>query len=386
MVNGLDGSGNFGGNFIDGAGRFVGQIGVGGSRKVNQGNKALAEAILQGGRQTRNPLVAALSGFIGASALKNIGDVEADEKEAERLKQQEILDKKLGFEEQRINLQERGLDLQQQQINQRAAEAAAENKRKEAKENFRRELLGQWSSASNVAGGQGGQPSQDDIIMGAIQSGDIGLADSLVKLKESQNSMPKLTKAEEQVDKEFAKEYIDFTVKGGASDMQKSLNQLSTVRKDLVDIASGRSNKNLTGPLLDIIPDFILSATNPDAIQAKEAVQEVGQRNLKAVLGGQFSEKEGELLLARAYNPALPEKENARRVNALFSAMEYAYQQKIAASNFYEENGTLKGFAGKLPKMSDFEAVLDNLDSNTEPKAEDFTLEELLEQKRKRGL
>jgi hypothetical protein len=151
------------------------------------------------------------------------------------------------------------------------------------------------------------------------------------------------------VDKEFAKEYVAFRAAGGYADTVKQLDQLKGV------LASLRSGRNLTGPALGRTPDLIRGFTNEESIATRDAVEEVVQRNLRLVLGAQFTEREGERLIARAYNEKLSEAENAKRLERLITQIESAARAKEDAANYFEENGTLTGWGGQLPKLSDFE-------------------------------
>ena len=69
-----------------------------------------------------------------------------------------------------------------------------------------------------------------------------------------------------------------------------------------------------TGPYVGLQPDWLRAITNPKAVASKEAVEGVVQKTLKKILGGQFGEKEGDRLIARAYNKSLLPEENIRRV------------------------------------------------------------------------
>lgn len=153
------------------------------------------------------------------------------------------------------------------------------------------------------------------------------------------------------VDENFAKDYLQFT-QGGAADATKQLSQL----QDVVT-ALGKPNANLSGPIMGSMPDMIKKFTpaGQRSIAMRERVEEVAQRSLRAVLGAQFTEKEGERLISRAYNPNQPEPENAIRVGRLFSQLEQALKAKQDASNYYQKNGTLQGWQGKMPSMSDFD-------------------------------
>lgn len=157
-----------------------------------------------------------------------------------------------------------------------------------------------------------------------------------------------LTPAQKAIDTKFAEEYTDFKVKGGFADIQKGLGQLEDAKKLL-------SENNLTGPFVGQIPDSLLNVFNPKAVSTREQVEEVVQRNLRLVLGAQFTKEEGERLIARSYNPKLSEEENKIRLDRLINQIKRAAQAKVDAINYYEENGTLAGFTGKIFTMADFE-------------------------------
>lgn len=191
-----------------------------------------------------------------------------------------------------------------------------------------------------------------NALKSAVDSGLFGSAGVTINTGDA----TPLTIGEEAIDKAFAQQYVDFTTQD-ASDQVKLLAQLKDAKNSL---ESG--NENLTGAFLNMIPESIKNITNPGAISTQEAVAEVIQRNLKAILGGQFTEREGEKLVARAYNPALEEAENAKRVGRLITQMEKAYEQKLSAVQYMNENGTLKGWTGKLPTLSDFGVTDDTND------------------------
>ena len=91
-------------------------------------------------------------------------------------------------------------------------------------------------------------------------------------------------------------------------------------------------------------------------MKVKESVATVVQQNLKAILGGQFTEKEGENLIRRAFNPQLGAKENLRRINLLITQMESALKQKEKMARHWEDNGfSLSGFRGGDVARSQFD-------------------------------
>jgi hypothetical protein len=165
------------------------------------------------------------------------------------------------------------------------------------------------------------------------------------KVGASSNMADSLTPGEKALDTAYAKDHVDF-VQGGAADARKGVDQLKGVIGQLEAVATGKSNTALTGPTVGRLPDAVAAYTNPEAIAARDRVGEIVQRNLKTILGAQFTQKEGDALIARAYNPALGEGENAARLKALLGTMEKALTAKQAAAEYFEANGTLKGFKG----------------------------------------
>lgn len=158
---------------------------------------------------------------------------------------------------------------------------------------------------------------------------------------------------QESIDREFGKEYAKFVAGGGYADVQKQLAQLERTAATL----ESPEGAGATGPIVGRLPDAARAFTREgaQAISLREGVEEVVQRNLKAVLGGQFTEREGEKLVQRAYNPSLPPPENARRVRLLIKQINDAAQAKLEAGKYIEQNGTLRGFQGVLrTSVNDF--------------------------------
>lgn len=171
---------------------------------------------------------------------------------------------------------------------------------------------------------------------------------------EAGKNTPKLTKGQESVDREFGKEYAQYKAAGGFADVDKQLAQLDRVSQEL-----GMPGNDYTGPAAGLIPGKARAFTNPRAVAAQNMVEEVAQRNLRLVLGAQFTQVEGERLIARAYNPQLSPLENKKRVDALIQQIRTAAQAKEDAARYFEEKGTLSGWKGKIPSVADFESAID---------------------------
>lgn len=182
--------------------------------------------------------------------------------------------------------------------------------------------------------------------------------------KENENY---LSPAQKKVDEVFAKDYAENYVTGGVADARKNLSQLDSV---IGRLEGGK--ENLTGPVMGNMPDVYNEMMNPNMIDVKNTIEEVVQRNLRVILGAQFTEKEGSRLIARAYNPALDEKTNSKRIRRLMTAMEQALDAKDKAAQYYEDNGTMNGFKGTANfSMSDFEGAVDSGDEGRNRRSTD---------------
>lgn len=168
-----------------------------------------------------------------------------------------------------------------------------------------------------------------------------------------------LTPGQKKMDEAFAPIYLEW-VSGGGPDMGSQMASLAVVARELED-----GNTNLTGLDVGLLPDVVNYYINPGAIDARDNVEAVVQRNLRLILGAQFTEQEGVRLIARAYNPLLGEEENAGRVRRLLMQMTTAASQKQAMADYFSEKGTLSGWAGTMPSIADFEKAIDGLPGYT---------------------
>ncbi|CAB4214643.1 hypothetical protein UFOVP1454_58 [uncultured Caudovirales phage] len=157
------------------------------------------------------------------------------------------------------------------------------------------------------------------------------------------------TPANIEDDKQFAKDYQEYASSGGITGVVKNLKQLEEAHAALA------KKSGLTGPIIGSVPDMLLAFAKPGAIDVREKVQEVAQRNLRLVLGGQFAQKEGEQLIARVYNDRLPESVNQQRISKLFIQIRDAARIKEDAGRYYKKNGSLRGWDGVLPTLSSFD-------------------------------
>lgn len=156
-----------------------------------------------------------------------------------------------------------------------------------------------------------------------------------------------------KIDENFGDTYLSWQA-GGWADNRKQVAQL---RESLGMIQKAASEgRNISG-LIGALPESLAPFINPEGTIAREGVEEVVQRSLREILGAQFTEKEGERLIARAYNPRLSPAENAKRVSRLLEQVESMGEARQSMVDYFDQNGTLRGYKGNKPSMSSLDSL-----------------------------
>lgn len=206
----------------------------------------------------------------------------------------------------------------------------------------------------------------------------VGAAPKKAPLATITNNMPSnktLSPIEQKMDEHYADVLVDWNT-GGQSDWQKNQQQITNI----ADVLDSPEGENLTGYLIGITPKWALEGFNPEAVDAQEQVEEVVQRNLRIVLGAQFTEKEGERLIQRAYNRKLPASMNAKRVRRLAQLLEGRAQQIQSLNEYMGANRTSAGWNGTLASVDELLTDLDQVsggeNSPIEPPPEGFFITE----------
>ncbi len=165
----------------------------------------------------------------------------------------------------------------------------------------------------------------------------------LEQAKALANPLNNLSPAQKGVDTGFAKDYNDYQLQGGRSTVDKNLGLLKGAADKLTD------EKGLTGNWTQKIPilnsDAIQSTINPDSIRVRDDIRGAVQASLRQTLGSQFTEREGEAIFNRAYDPKLAPEENVRRINNTLAELKGMAASKDQSGQYYEGHGTLKGFS-----------------------------------------
>lgn len=197
--------------------------------------------------------------------------------------------------------------------------------------------------------------------LGVTRKSDIDLAKEALKTlgkRTAANTTP--DKGAQAVDRAYAKDYVDWIQNGepeasqALTELNSSLDQLHGVKRDAQGNAVPLKRRPpLTGPVVGSISTipfagkWIQDVLFPTSANTQEQIESTVQRSLRPILGAQFTEKEGERLISRVYNPRLDEQVNAKRIEWLINKLNTAYKNKQEAAAYFRQNNTLKGFTPK---------------------------------------
>ena len=165
------------------------------------------------------------------------------------------------------------------------------------------------------------------------------------------------TPFEQALDKKAADIYTDWTLGGGSANATARIAALQDVVTKLERSATGRG-PTLTGVQVQVIPEALRPRLFRASQEARQNAERVIQDGLRAILGAQFTQVEGENFLKRSFDPALGPDVNARRLRLILQQMKTSAKQSADVADYLEKNRTIRGFKGKIPSLADFEAAI----------------------------
>lgn len=164
---------------------------------------------------------------------------------------------------------------------------------------------------------------------------------------------------EKAADVDFAKTIADWTTSGRAT-ADKNITRLNEARKVLEERKGdwvGTSGR-VTGRLPDII-------RSEESIRLRDDVRAAALASIKAALGPQFTEREGQRIMEMAYNEKLSPKENIAKIDAALGEIQKIYENKEAQLKHWREHGgTMRGYVDS-PTMPD--TTPGNVPPSTQP-------------------
>ena len=242
----------------------------------------------------------------------------------------EILAKGMQYSQENVNtdlankLAQRELD-----IKEKEAEAVAGGTSKDTAsiKNFKfydslsKDEKSMWDRLENQS------PELAYLMAASKASAGQGMADGVV-----------LSKADLAFDEAAGKKLAKFY-------LEEYPQQLSNIDK-IDDVIATMKSQEVTGAVEGGTPFALKLFTNPESIDVEDDIRSIIYQSLRATLGAQFTEKEGERLVAATFNKYLSEEVNIKRLERLREETVRGLDTKVAMYNHLKENDTLKTWEG----------------------------------------
>jgi hypothetical protein len=146
----------------------------------------------------------------------------------------------------------------------------------------------------------------------------------------------RLTEGQKAVDKDFAKDYNDWTA-GQSKNARVEIDKLEGVLERLGD----GEGKVSTGGATGMFPDRM---TSDKVLSVRSDVYSTVMNSLKAINGSAFTEKEGDRTIKANWNEADSTANNVARLKRLVQTLRNQADDKDMKAKYYEQNGTLANF------------------------------------------
>lgn len=155
---------------------------------------------------------------------------------------------------------------------------------------------------------------------------------------------PVKSAGEDQLDKEFAKDFNDWESSGKAS-LGKNMELLSGAKAKLADMVTKKKDpRGIAGRASGRLPDELKSE---DAVKIRDDVRAAANGAMRAALGASFTEKEGLRIMDAAYNENLSPEENLKKIDrAIAEIVMKRDAMESRGKHFQTAGGTLRGYAG----------------------------------------
>ena len=172
--------------------------------------------------------------------------------------------------------------------------------------------------------------------------------------------------ARKKQDEQFAKDDLKWQT----TDRATAYNNIINVRTAMNTLQSGANVSGLDVSLLDEF-EWLQAGIFPEAANFKSDIRDIVFQSLREKLGAQFTEREGDRLVAAAFNSKLTEEENYARVQRLLDATMMVYDNKQSMSNYFAENGTLQGYVSNAPDVYEITAMVSGIPEDFKSWVED---------------
>ena len=147
--------------------------------------------------------------------------------------------------------------------------------------------------------------------------------------------------AEKEINRRFTNEVFDWNSGG----KQAFISQVEKFTDILVALNEpGAITGGVVGMMDWILPEKLFELFNIKATNARDLISSVVYESLRETLGAQFTQREGERLVAASYNMRLPEEMNKIRIERLKREVQRTAGMKNRMSDWYDDPANQRSF------------------------------------------
>jgi hypothetical protein len=178
---------------------------------------------------------------------------------------------------------------------------------------------------------------------------EYGLKERELGLKERElnKTAGGLTEGFKAADKDYAKDYNDFTG-GGDTKAVDAINKLKAWKLQMEN--DNGVFESGGGPISGSLPDAFRTQ---GSISQRDNIVSTANSALKATFGGQLSDGERKALANEFYNDKLSNAENLKIIEQKIMELENGLQTQRQKAGYFQQNGTLTGFAYNPGQVKD---------------------------------
>jgi len=310
-----------------------------------------AESLLAAIRESQELSTGSQLGFAALSGLT--GDASAQQKFLKSRRDQAIQEQTLG---RKLSLEDiqgtRATEDRRRRIGKEDVEAkraTTEFGRKLTREDIEAGRAVTAESRATTEFRERGQPAEALVSAAALKAENERKAATALREGKAEaaaaTARGKPSKFQEKLDETIATQLADWQLKGRAT----AATSIASLEELVVEITEGGESR-VPGRGTGLIPKLfsLVPIVTTSSKILRDRIDTVSQLTLKATLGAQFGEKEGERFLARAFDVGADESENIRRLNRTIQGMKAMVDANEAMLEYVTGpgNGSSEGFEG----------------------------------------
>jgi hypothetical protein len=187
------------------------------------------------------------------------------------------------------------------------------------------------------------QQAKDAAIAGKAAARRQAEMDEFTRQKNKQElEKGSYTLGQKKVDEEYAKKYEEWT-STGLSNATKNLAKLQNARTILEKYANSEKFNLISGNVAGRAPEILRTE---ESRELEQNIKSIAQESLKAILGTQFTDNEGQRIMKDAYDPTLSAAANLRKLDSTLKELHERFENQESKRRYFEENnrGTIRGW------------------------------------------